>query len=76
MQLVSPRPYQMMHSEQPEAGELVHRRDEQHHRPSRRSYIPNVFRGVCGLPQSPGVSPENCLKELEGASRNSVSWGV
>jgi 4-oxalmesaconate hydratase len=27
--------------------------------------FPNVFRGVCGLPQSPGVSPKNCIPELE-----------
>ena len=27
--------------------------------------FPNVFRGVCGLPQSPGVSPKNCIAELE-----------
>jgi len=27
--------------------------------------FPKVFRGVCGLPQSPGVSPKNCLPYLE-----------
>jgi len=27
--------------------------------------FPNVFRGVCGLPQTPGVSPKNCIPELE-----------
>ncbi len=27
--------------------------------------FPNNFIGVCQLPQSPGVSPENCIEELE-----------
>ncbi len=64
MQLVSPRPYQMMHSEQAklvnwfieETNNIIWRQTK---------LYPDVFRGVCGLPQSPGVSPANCLKELE-----------
>jgi OH-DDVA meta-cleavage compound hydrolase len=28
-------------------------------------FYPNVFRGVCGLPQSPGVSPKEVLPYLE-----------
>jgi len=27
--------------------------------------FPNNFIGVCQLPQSPGVAPENCIEELE-----------
>jgi OH-DDVA meta-cleavage compound hydrolase len=64
MQLVSPRPYQMMHSEHPrlvnwfieETNNIIGRQTK---------LYPNVFRGVCGLPQSPGVSPSNCIAELE-----------
>jgi 4-oxalmesaconate hydratase len=29
------------------------------------SLFPNNFIGVCQLPQSPGVAPENCIPELE-----------
>ena len=29
------------------------------------SLYPNNFVGVCQLPQSPGVAPENCIEELE-----------
>lgn len=64
MQFVSPRPYQMMHSEQPklvnwfieETNNIIGRQTK---------LYPNVFRGVCGLPQSPGVSPSSCIPELE-----------
>jgi OH-DDVA meta-cleavage compound hydrolase len=27
--------------------------------------FPNVFKGVCGLPQAPGISPKNSIAELE-----------
>jgi OH-DDVA meta-cleavage compound hydrolase len=64
MQLVSPRPYQMMHSEQPKLVNWF--MEETNNIIAKQTKLyPNVFRGVCGLPQSPGVSPTNCLKELE-----------
>ncbi len=65
MQFISPRPYQMMHSERPER--LVHWYIEECNSIIARQVklYPGVFRGVCGLPQSPGVSPKNCLAELE-----------
>ncbi len=64
MQLVSPRPYQMMHSEQPKLVNWF--MEETNNIIAKQTKLyPNVFRGVCGLPQSPGVSPSNCLKELE-----------
>lgn len=64
MQLVSPRPYQMMHSEQ---SRLVNWFMEETNNiiGKQTKLYPDVFRGVCGLPQSPGVSPKNCLAELE-----------
>jgi len=65
MQLLSPRPYTQMHHEKPEG--IVH------------SYIqacnnliaqqvamhPNKFKGVAGIPQSPGAPIERVLPELE-----------
>jgi 4-oxalmesaconate hydratase len=65
LQLLSPRPYQMMHSEKPpklvqwyieECNNIIARQTK---------LFPKVFRGVCGLPQTPGVSPANCIPELE-----------
>jgi 4-oxalmesaconate hydratase len=65
LQLLSPRPYQMMQAEKPakvsqwfieECNNLV---------AQQCRLFPNVFKGVCGLPQSPGVSPKNCIAELE-----------
>ena len=65
MQLVSPRPYTMMHSEKPEklvrwyieeTNNIIHRQCE---------LLPDTFRGVAGLPQNMGVNVENSLSELE-----------
>ena len=65
IQLLSPRPYQMMHAEKPakvsqwfieECNNLV---------AQQCRLFPNVFKGVCGLPQSPEISPKNCIAELE-----------
>ncbi len=69
MQLISPRPYQLMHSEAPklvqwfteECNNIIAR---------QQKLLPQTFRGVCSLPQTPGVSPkavvpylEKCIKE-------------
>jgi OH-DDVA meta-cleavage compound hydrolase len=64
MQLLSPRPYQMMHSEDPklvrwfieETNDIIAK---------QVGMYPDTFRGVCGLPQSPGVSIKECLPYLE-----------
>ncbi len=64
MQIISPRPYQMMHSEDPklvwwwleETNKIIARQTQ---------LYPGTFRGVCGLPQSPGVSPSSVLPYLE-----------
>jgi predicted TIM-barrel fold metal-dependent hydrolase len=64
MQIISPRPYQMMHSESPklvqwwieETNNIIAREVE---------LFPKTFRGVCGLPQSPGLGLEAPLRELE-----------
>jgi predicted TIM-barrel fold metal-dependent hydrolase len=64
MQMVSPRPYQMMHSENPRIVKWYIEETNNIIAQQTKLY-PNVFRGVCGLPQSPGVSPKECIPELE-----------
>src|SRR5262249_37266208 len=64
MQIISPRPYQMMHSEHPKLVQWYI--EETNNIIARQTQLfPKVFRGVCGLPQSPNVSPKNCGAELE-----------
>src|SRR5262245_11951324 len=64
MQLISPRPYQMMHSENPKLVQWY--TEETNNLIARQAKLfPKVFRGVCGLPQSPGVSPKSVLPYLE-----------
>ena len=56
IQIISPRPYQLMHSEDPK---LVKWWVEENNNVIAREakMMPNVYRGVCALPHSPGVSP-------------------
>jgi OH-DDVA meta-cleavage compound hydrolase len=65
VQLISPRPFQMMHSERP--GKLVHWFCEEVntliHRQCR--LLPDRFVPVCGLPQAAGEPIENVIPELE-----------
>jgi predicted TIM-barrel fold metal-dependent hydrolase len=64
MQIISPRPYQMMHSENPkvvrwfieETNDIIARQVKMY---------PDTFRGVAGMPQSPGISPKEFLPYLE-----------
>jgi OH-DDVA meta-cleavage compound hydrolase len=54
----------MMHSEQPKLVNWF--MEETNNIIGRQTKLyPKVFRGVCGLPQSPGISPSNCIPELE-----------
>ncbi|MBC7434550.1 MAG: amidohydrolase [Bdellovibrionales bacterium] len=71
-QLISPRPYQAMHSEKP--GRLVHWYTEEVNSVigQQQRLFPQLFRGICGLPQVWGepitaVLPEveRCIKELK-----------
>jgi len=64
-QLLSPRPFQMMHSERPtklvhwfiaECNNLIHRQCEMY---------PDLFTGVAGLPQNAGEPIDVVLPELE-----------
>src|SRR5258708_661962 len=70
IQFLSPRPFQLMHSEQPESivrwwveanNDIIARQC--------RAY-PDVFRGVCGLPQTATGSVQPCVEELERCVRD------
>ena len=64
MQIISPRPYQMMHSEQPKLVQWYI--EECNNIIARQTQLyPKTFRGVCGLPQTAGVSPKELLPYLE-----------
>src|SRR5215210_1104031 len=65
MQLLSPRPYTLMHHEKPDklvhwyveaCNDLIARQVKMH---------PNTFKGVCALPQAVGVDIKHALPELE-----------
>ena len=63
-QCISPRPFQMMHSERP--ARIVHYWTEATNDVIHRSVelMPEKFFGVCGLPQAAGEPIETCLDEL------------
>ena len=65
VQCISPRPFQMMHSEKPK--KIVHYWTEETNDVIHRSceIFPDKFFGVCGLPQAAGEPIEECLPELE-----------
>ena len=69
LQLISPRPYQMMHSENPKLTQWFTEETNDIIKRQVKLY-PKTFRGICGLPQAPGVSPKSvvpylgkCIKE-------------
>lgn len=65
LQLLSPRPFQMMHSAKP--ARLVHWFTEETNNIIARTVglLPDRFLGVCGLPQAAGQPIESVLPELE-----------
>lgn len=67
MQLISPRPFQMMHSEKP--GYLVHWFTEESNNIIARQtkLLPDRFFGIAGLPQVAGDPIDVVLPELERA---------
>jgi predicted TIM-barrel fold metal-dependent hydrolase len=64
-QLISPRPFAMMHSEKPE--KIIHWFIEQANDivATQVAAYPDVFSGVAGLPQAAGVSPAAVTDELD-----------
>ncbi len=65
VQILSPRPFQMMHSEKPD--KIVHWWVAANNDAIALSVklAPDRYRGVCSLPQAGGVSTKNCIEELE-----------
>ncbi len=65
LQLISPRPYQMMHSEKP--SKLVHWFCEEANNMIAQQcrLYPDTFVGVGGLPQAWGETPRDWVGELE-----------
>lgn len=76
MQLISPRPYQMMQSERP--AKLVHWFTEETNLIIHRScqLLPDRFIGVAGLPQIPGEPVDVVFPELERCVRDFGFRGV
>ena len=64
MQVISPRPYQMMHSENPKVVQWFIEETNDIIARQARMY-PDTFRGVCGLPQSTERPIKDCLPYLE-----------
>ncbi|MGH3247316.1 MAG: amidohydrolase family protein [Trebonia sp.] len=75
IQLLSPRPYQMMHSEQ---ANLVRWFTEETNNLILRSaqLFPGRFRGLAGLPQSPELPPSAWLGELRRTAAEQAFVGV
>lgn len=65
LQLLSPRPFQMMHSAKP--ARLVHWFTEETNNIIARTVklLPDRFIGIAGLPQTPGAPIESAIPELE-----------
>ena len=64
-QLMSPRPFHLPHHEKSDrfVRRLVEAANDLIAHNCR--LYPQLFRGIAGLPQQPGVSPKNCIGELE-----------
>lgn len=64
LQLISPRPYLAMHSIQP--ASMVHKWTEFVNNVIAQQVrlFPQYYRGVAGLPQSPGADIRECIPEL------------
>jgi 4-oxalmesaconate hydratase len=65
LQFISPRPFQLMHSETPESivRWWVEANNDIIGRQCRA--FPDVFKGVCGLPQGPDIPMAASVEELE-----------
>ncbi len=65
VQIISPRPYQLMHSEKPES--IVHHFTASCNNltAAQCRLFPDKFVGMASLPQNHGVEPANCLEEME-----------
>ena len=67
MQIISPRPYQMMHSENPKLVDVVYRRDQQHHRPPDEAVSEGLPRRMRIAAKSRRRSKERCFRTWKNA---------
>lgn len=76
VQLLSARPYQLMHSEQP--ASIVHTWVAENNDLIARTVAmhPDRFRGVAALPQCPSESPERWLDELDASTAERGFVGI
>jgi predicted TIM-barrel fold metal-dependent hydrolase len=65
LQLISPRPFTLMHSEKPERIVQWYVQECNNVTAMQVKLFPNRFRGVAGLPQVAGIGPGNSVEELE-----------
>lgn len=65
VQFISPRPFQLMHSEEPSDIVEWWCRATNDAVASQVAVAPERFRGVCALPQAIGTTPEDWVEELE-----------
>jgi OH-DDVA meta-cleavage compound hydrolase len=75
MQIISPRPYQSMHSERP--SRLVHWYTEAVNNVIAQQcrLYPDTFAGMCGLPSAWGTEPKDWTAELERCVRDQQMVG-
>jgi soluble lytic murein transglycosylase len=65
LQFISPRPYQMMHSEQPHRLVNWYIEETNYLIARQCKLYPDTFRGLCGLPQHPNGAPlDDAVREL------------
>lgn len=64
-QLISPRPFAMMHSHQPATIVRYYTETVNDMIATQVAAYPDTFLGVAGLPQAAGVSPANVVEELQ-----------
>jgi 4-oxalmesaconate hydratase len=76
VQIISPRPYQLMHSEKPE--QIVHNFTMSCNNLTARQceLFPDRFVGMGSLPQNMGVDPSNSIEELERCIKDLNFVGV
>jgi 4-oxalmesaconate hydratase len=76
IQFLSPRPFQLMHSEKPER--IVHWWCEANNDLVNMSIklAPKRYFGIAALPQCHGVSPANCIEEIDRISAMPNMVGV
>jgi predicted TIM-barrel fold metal-dependent hydrolase len=76
MQLISPRPYTVMHWAKPESIVRWYTEETNNLIARQCELYPDRFRGVATLPQGPGVSPTHWVDELDRCVKDLGFVGV